>query len=53
MDFESDEILVTNGGSEALLFTFMAICDPGDNIFALAIIYTSAATENINPRFSG
>lgn len=32
MDFSRENILVTNGGSEALLFSFMAICDPGDEI---------------------
>ena len=41
MDFESDEILVTNGGSEALLFTFMAICDPGDNILIPEPFYSN------------
>ena len=30
--FEREDIIVTNGGSEALLFAFMAICDPGDEI---------------------
>ena len=40
MDFESDEILVTNGGSEALLFALMATCDPKDNILVpLSLIH--------------
>ena len=27
-----DHVAVTTGGSEALLFAFTAICDPGDEI---------------------
>ncbi|WP_276629005.1 aminotransferase class I/II-fold pyridoxal phosphate-dependent enzyme, partial [Terrisporobacter hibernicus] len=30
MHFASEDIIVTNGGSEGLLFAFMAACDPGD-----------------------
>ena len=41
MDFESDEILVTNGGSEALLFALMATCDPKDNILVLEPFYSN------------
>lgn len=32
MNFTEDEILVTNGGSEALLYAFMAACDIGDQV---------------------
>ena len=32
MEFSKDEILVTNGGSEALLFTLMSLFDKGDEI---------------------
>ena len=32
MDISSDEIIVTSGGSEAVLFAFMACLDPGDEI---------------------
>lgn len=32
MYFESDEILITNGGSEAILFSLIAITDPGDEV---------------------
>ncbi|MBW9170912.1 pyridoxal phosphate-dependent aminotransferase [Clostridium estertheticum] len=35
------EILVTNGGSEAILFAFMAICDPGDEIIIPEPFYTN------------
>ena len=41
MNFESDEILITNGGSEALLFTIMATCDPEDNILVPEPFYTN------------
>lgn len=41
MHFEKDEILITNGGSEALLFSMMAICDPGDNILVPEPFYTN------------
>lgn len=41
MNFEKDEILITNGGSEALLFSMMAICDPGDNILVSEPFYTN------------
>ena len=29
---KEENVLITNGGSEALLFSFMALCDPGDEI---------------------
>ena len=41
MNFESDEILITNGGSEALLFSLMATCDPGDNVLVPEPFYTN------------
>ncbi|MGG2467779.1 pyridoxal phosphate-dependent aminotransferase [Paraclostridium bifermentans] len=41
MNFEKDEILITNGGSEALLFSMMAVCDPGDNILVPEPFYTN------------
>ena len=41
MHFENNEILITNGGSEALLFTMIAICDPGDNILVPEPFYTN------------
>lgn len=30
--YKNDEILITNGGSEALIFTLMSICDESDEI---------------------
>ena len=41
MDFESDEILVTNGRSEALLFALMATCNPKDNILVPEPFYSN------------
>ncbi|MCR1849807.1 pyridoxal phosphate-dependent aminotransferase [Paeniclostridium sordellii] len=41
MHFEKDEILITTGGSEALLFAMMATCDPGDNILVPEPFYTN------------
>ena len=41
MDFESDEILVTNVGSDALLFALMATCDPKDNILVPEPFYSN------------
>ena len=32
IDVETDDIIVTSGGSEAVLFAFMACLDPGDEI---------------------
>jgi len=36
-----EHIAVTTGGSEALLFAFTAICDPGDEIMVPAPYYTN------------
>ncbi|SEF47204.1 aspartate aminotransferase [Caloramator fervidus] len=41
IDFEEDEIIVTNGGSEAILFALMAVCDYGDNIVIPEPFYTN------------
>ena len=41
MHFESDEILITNGGSEALLFSLMATCDPKENILVPEPFYSN------------
>ncbi|NLL81698.1 MAG: pyridoxal phosphate-dependent aminotransferase [Tissierellia bacterium] len=32
MNFTKDDIIITNGGSEALLFAFLALFDLGDNV---------------------
>jgi aspartate aminotransferase len=39
--FDHDEILITNGGSEALTFSTIAICDPGDEILVPEPFYTN------------
>ncbi|MBU5590682.1 pyridoxal phosphate-dependent aminotransferase [Clostridium sp. MSJ-4] len=55
ISFEKDEILVTNGGSEALLFAIMAICDCEDEIIIPEPFYTNyngfseAAGVNVVP----
>lgn len=55
INFENDEILITNGGSEALLFTMLSICDEGDNILVPEPFYSNyynfakSVGVNINP----
>lgn len=39
--FDEDEILITNGGSEALTFLAIALCDPGDEILVPEPFYTN------------
>lgn len=41
IDFDKDEIMVTNGGSEAILFALTAICDVGDEIIIPEPFYTN------------
>ncbi len=41
MRFDKDEILITNGGSEALLFALIALCDDGDEIIVPEPFYTN------------
>ncbi|RDY28720.1 pyridoxal phosphate-dependent aminotransferase [Romboutsia weinsteinii] len=41
IDFENEDILITNGGSEALLFTIISICDEGDNILVPEPFYSN------------
>ncbi|HKL43064.1 MAG TPA: pyridoxal phosphate-dependent aminotransferase [Clostridia bacterium] len=41
MSFEKDEILITNGGSEALLFALIATCDAGDEVLVPEPFYTN------------
>ena len=38
---EERDLLVTTGGSEAILFTLLAICDPGDEVITPCLLYTS------------
>lgn len=39
--FEKEDILITQGGSEAILFTLMAICNEGDNILVPEPFYSN------------
>ena len=41
LDLESDQIFVTTGGSEAVLFTLGALCDPGDQVVVFEPFYTN------------
>ncbi len=41
INFEKDEILITNGGSEAILFSIIAICDNGDEVLIPEPFYTN------------
>jgi aspartate aminotransferase len=53
--FDKDDILITNGGSEALTFITISICDPGDEILVPEPFYTnyngftSEVNVNITP----
>ncbi len=39
--FNEDEIIITAGGSEAILFALLACADPGDNIIVFEPLYTN------------
>jgi len=41
IDFEQDEIMITNGGSEAIMFALMAVADYGDNVLIPEPFYTN------------
>ena len=41
IEFETDEILITNGGSEALLFSLIATCNAGDEVLVPEPFYTN------------
>ena len=55
MDFEEDEILITNGGSEAILFSLIAVADANDEVLVPEPFYTnyngfsSAVNVNVAP----
>lgn len=44
IDYSKEEILITNGGSEALLFIFLSICDEGDEIIVPEPYYSNYNT---------
>ncbi len=41
MNYEKDDILITNGGSEAILFSLIATCDHGDEVLIPEPFYTN------------
>ncbi len=53
--YEYNNVLITNGGSEALTFSIMASCDSGDNVLVFEPFYTNynsftkALEVNIKP----
>lgn len=55
INLDKDEIMITNGGSEAILFALMTICDAGDEIIIPEPFYTNyngfaeAAGVNVVP----
>ena len=52
VDISPADVLITTGGSEALLFSFMTLCDPGDEIIVPEPYYTNvhsfARMANVN-----
>lgn len=40
-DLDIDNVWITTGGSEAIIFAMMTICDPGDEIIAFEPFYTN------------
>ncbi len=41
VDISADDIMITTGGSEALQFMFMTLCDPGDEVIVPEPYYTN------------
>ncbi len=41
IDVSPDQIIVTTGGSEAIVFAFMLICEPGEKIIVFEPFYTN------------
>lgn len=41
IDYKEDEILITNGGSEALIFAAIAVCNAGEEILVPEPFYTN------------
>lgn len=39
--FESNEIIITSGGSEGIIFALEAVCDPGDEVIVFEPFYTN------------
>lgn len=43
-DLDSEDILITTGGSEAIQFSFMALCDPFDEVIIPEPYYTNVTS---------
>jgi aspartate aminotransferase len=41
IDLTEDEILITHGGSEAIMFAIQTICDPGDEVIIFEPFYSN------------
>lgn len=41
IDLAPEDIIVTTGGSEAIFFAFLSICDPGDEVIVFEPFYTN------------
>ena len=41
VDISVDDVLITTGGSEAILFSLMTLCDPGDEVIVPEPYYTN------------
>ncbi len=41
IDLAAEDIIVTTGGSEAIFFAFLSICDPGDEVIVFEPFYTN------------
>ncbi len=41
VDITTDDVLITTGGSEAILFALMTLCDPGDEVIVPEPYYTN------------
>lgn len=41
LELEREEVMITTGGSEALIFAVMAVTDPGDNVLVFEPFYTN------------
>jgi len=52
IEFDNEDILITNGGSEALLFSLIAVCDEGDEVLIPEPFYTNyngfSSTAGVN-----
>lgn len=41
IDVSPDEIMITNGGSEAIMFALGVVCDPGDEVITIEPFYAN------------